>query len=192
MIWAFIADSMVGSIDDVSLDSYQKVIVFCSDTEVVKFDCSKLPVYCTVEFVQCDLKSADSVVVNMAYQLGLSNATADKGIDFSVITNSRVFDPLCETIRANGRNCVRKALVSEEVDLKTATENVVSLIPLKLPNGRSRPRAESNLTGWIRNECESLIGKIDPTQIFQVMLDSGIIKKNVNGINYHLNNEVKL
>jgi len=130
--------------------------------------------------------------MSMAYQIGLSNAAVDSKIDFVVISSNGVFDSLCDTVRASGRNCIRKNSIGEEVDLKTAIENVVRFIPLKFPDGRSRPKAESNLTGWIRHECESLIGTVEPSQIVKVFWDSEIIKKNVNGLNYQLKNPIRL
>ena len=190
MIWAFIADSTVDSIGNINFDGYQRVIVFCSNKEIVKFDCNKLPSYCTVEFVPCDSMCTDSIEMNMAYQIGLSNAETNKEIDFVVISANRVFDDLCDTVRATGRNSIRKSTIGEEIDLKTASENVLRFIPMRFPDGRSRPRAESNLTGWIRHECESLIGTIEPSQIVQVFWDNKIIKKNVNGINYQLKNPI--
>lgn len=186
------ADLAVGSINNISLNGYQRLTVFCSDMEIVKFDCSKLPTYCSLEFVQFDSKSADSLVMSMAYQIGLSNAKTDKAIDFVVISSNDAFDSLCYTVRATGRNCIRKSTISEEIDLMTAAENIVTFLLMMFPDGRLRPRAASVLESRISLECQALIGHVEPAEIIRVFWNSGIIKENVNGINYQLSSPIQV
>jgi hypothetical protein len=190
LIWAFIADSTVSSINNISLDGYQRLTVFCSDVEIVKFDCKKLPNYCSLEFVQFDFKNADGLVISMAYHIGLSNAKTDKAIDFVIISSNDAFDSLCYTVRATGRNCIRKSTISEEIDLMTAAENIVTYLLMMFPDGRSRPRAASVLESRINLECQALIGHVEPAEIIRIFWNSGIIKENVNGINYQLSKPI--
>lgn len=192
MNWAFLANSAIQSIEDINLYGYQKITLFCEDTEVINFNFSKLPTYCSVEYVQFDSNNPNSLEVSIAYQVGLSNAKEDKGIDFVIISNNRALESICDTIHATGRNCTYKSKMNDEIDLRTAAENIVRHILMSFPDGRMRPRSASVLEGWINFECQALTGNIEPSLIIRVFWDSEIIKENVNGISYQLSNPIHI
>jgi hypothetical protein len=57
---------------------------------------------------------------------------------------------------------------------------------LKVIDGRKRPRKQDKLENWINSQCKITIENLNPSAIFNELLQAGKIQHSPTGVRYKL------
>ncbi len=111
MLWAFVDFENVGTLENLELGKYQKVIIFCGPRHK-KINFGDIP---TDSFTQLELLRMASTGNNnldfhLAMYLGVHHMQAAKVTEFHVISKDKGFDGIVAHLNSIGRQCKRVSI----------------------------------------------------------------------------------
>lgn len=124
MHWAFVDYENVGSLEDISLEQYERIYVFCGPKNS-KLKLGELPAegFCRIELIGLKTSGRNNLDFHLTFYLGRHHEVAEKHVGFHVISNDIGFEGVVEHLRKLGREAQR--------------------IGTRQPRAKTNPRAEA-------------------------------------------------
>ena len=196
MNWAFIDYENIGSLDGVVFNNYERIFVFCGPkNSKINLGSSAIPSFLKIEIIKLKTIGANNLDFHIAFYLGKFSQTANKDIQFHVITKDNGFNGIVSHINNIGRICKRitfktpakPKVKSKSLILSSCAELAVKR--LKQIDGRKRPRKKEKLTNWIESQCRPLYtnNSINALHIFNELLTKNLLTNENNLLKYKLN-----
>jgi hypothetical protein len=178
MRWAFIDYENIGTLKNIDLSGYDRVIL------LVGF---KQPKVCfgdilydnpiNITFIKLADVQKNNLDFHLSYYLGKFDAEADKHIKFEVISNDNGFEPLVNFIASNGRKCAMRrtyTTVKCPIELFNSLSNI---------EPQHRPQRLSGLTNFITQKLKTHPGDTS-RHIDQLIEDKIIVVSSEKRIKY--------
>jgi hypothetical protein len=108
MHWAFVDYENVGSLEDISLEQYERIYVFCGPKNS-KLKLGELPAegFCRIELIGLKTSGRNNLDFHLTFYLGRHHEVAEKQVGFHVISNDIGFEGVVEHLRKLGREAQR-------------------------------------------------------------------------------------
>jgi hypothetical protein len=147
--WAFIDYENVSTLEDLKLDTYERLFMFCGpSSKKLKIDTLPGKGFCRVEFLRISTTGKNNLDFHLAFHLGRLHGEAGPGIAFHIISKDRGYDGLIQHLKDLKRTCRRIEPEPKPVVLSEAAQRIVHL----LENAKnSRPRREKTLLPWLES-----------------------------------------
>ncbi|MBU2514288.1 hypothetical protein KJ966_23375 [bacterium] len=204
MKWLFIDHENIGNLDSLDTGIYRKVYVFVGAThKALKINFIKLHQNVSLEVVKIKNIGQNNLDFHLSYFLGKLDTTADKEIEFVILSKDKGFDHLISFINDSGRKC-RRELLSESkdqsIDLHVESQiNSKVIEPEKTPtrtnpilsndlqqnvsdilnrlnkiSGQKRPRKKKTLINFIKTVHKNMADEIfNQLEILKCIQDNG-------------------
>ena len=193
MIWAFVDYENTGSLEGIEYEAYERILVFCGPkNSKIKIGSAAFSEFLSIEIIKLKTTGADNLDFHIAYYLGKFSETADKNIEFHIITKDNGFNGLVNHIKKTGRRC--KKIATKLVDKPQPKSTLVKLSPcaelavsrLKSIDGRKRPRKKDKLENWIGSQCRTIENAINPEEVMKELHSLGLVISTGTDIKYLL------
>lgn len=188
MQWGFVDYENTGSLEAVDLGKYQRVFVFLGPKNTkLKLGEVSGGGFCTLEIISLNTMGPNNLDFHMAFYLGRWHETADKLVEFHIITNDAGFNGLVNHLKGLGRKC--KRVPTKQVEKTKALPQLSpcsTLIVERLGpmDGRKRPRKKAKLINWIKSQCAQLLNGEEPIMYYEELKKASIIHESGSDVTY--------
>ena len=189
MIWAFIDYENIGNLKGFEFNKYQRVFIFLGPkNSKINIGDAAITEFLKIEIIKIKTNGSTNLDFHMAYYLGKTSQTAQKDVQFHVITRDNGFNGLINHIRKTGRSCKKITMEKEakKGERKLSPCSELAIDKLKKIDGRKRPRKAPQLINWIESQCRSLSKNIDAESILGELVKVGVIDRDNLVIKYKL------
>lgn len=192
MKWAFVDYENTGSLKELKLSDYSRILVFCGPKNTqVKFGSIPTNEFCSIEIIGVSSMGSNNLDFHIAFHLGRFHETAVSEIEFNIISNDQGFNGLINHLKKIGRKCKRvptkTVLVPQKSDVALSECASLAVSRLKVLDGRKRPRKKPGLVNWIKSQCNGISNGSKPSAIFKELATAGLIGEEENNIRYLFN-----
>ena len=106
MPWAFVDYENVGSLEDIALEKYERLYVFCGPKNS-RLKLGDIPAdgFCRIELIGLKSSGRNNLDFHLSFYLGRSHEVAEKDVGFVVISNDAGFEGVIHHLRKLGRDC---------------------------------------------------------------------------------------
>ena len=191
MIWAFVDYENTGSLEDVNLSEYKKILIFCGPkNNKIKFGTLPASEFCNIELIGVSTMGSNNLDFHLAFHLGRFHEIADSSIEFHIISNDSGFNGLVNYLKKIGRKC-KKVSIKNAIKPKknqTPLSEFASLVVKRLEqlDGRKRPRKRPKLINWIKSQCNGISGILKPEGVYSELIGANFINEERSNIGYNL------
>ncbi|MBK1854035.1 hypothetical protein JO972_03645 [Verrucomicrobiaceae bacterium 5K15] len=136
MIWAFIDYENVGSLEELNLQKYDRLLVFVGPRHK-RINLGDIPTdsFSRLEIIRMETTGNNNLDFHLTFYMGVAHRAADNKISFHVISHDKGFDGLINHLKSQGRTCLRKGSAKKKVAKaaakKTATKKVAKKVAKK-------------------------------------------------------------
>jgi hypothetical protein len=130
MHWAFVDYENVGSLEDISLEQYERIYVFCGPKNS-KLKLGELPAegFCRIELIGLKTSGRNNLDFHLTFYLGRHHEVAEKQVGFHVISNDIGFEGVVEHLRKLGREAQRIGTRPPRAKTNPRTEGRAARLP---------------------------------------------------------------
>ncbi len=191
MKWAFVDYENTGSLKELKLSDYGRILVFCGPKNTqIKFGSIPTNEFCSIEIIGVSTMGSNNLDFHIAFQLGRFHESAGPEIEFNIISNDHGFNGLISHLKKIGRKCKR---IPTKTIVEPPKKNVVlsecaSIVITRLTvlDGRKRPRKKAGLVNWIKSQCNGISNGSKPSHVFKELTTANLIGEDQNNIRYNL------
>ena len=136
MNWAFVDYENLGSLEDVSLEHYERLYVFCGPKNN-KLKLGDLPAegFCRIELIGLKTSGRNNLDFHLTFYLGRYHEAADPNVGFHVLSNDGGFDGIVEHLQKLGRSC-------ERIETRPSKRSAATKADAEKPARKRRARAK--------------------------------------------------
>jgi hypothetical protein len=185
--WAFVDYENVGSLREPNLSGYERVVVFCGPKNTnIKLDSW----HGELTLIKVKSTGKNNLDFHLAFHLGRHHETADRAIEFHVVSKDQGFDGIVSHFKKLGRVCRRIGTEPQTVaklkpklvpkkpieDLSETALLIVGL--LNRGEAKSWPSKKLKSLNQIRSFLRVSHPDLDPEPVFTELLATGIVQEN--------------
>ncbi|MBD3839960.1 MAG: hypothetical protein IE878_06210 [Epsilonproteobacteria bacterium] len=191
MQWGFVDYENTGSLEAIDLSKYQRIFVFLGPKNTkLKLGEINVAGFCTLELMSLNTTGPNNLDFHLAFHLGRFHETAEKDIEFHIVTNDSGFNGLVNHLKGLGRKCKRVPTKKAEPQkaAKMELSACASLIVERLApiDGRKRPRKKAKLMNWIKSQCAHVLNGAEPGSFYDELRKAGIVRESGADITYEI------
>lgn len=187
MNWAFVDYENVGSLENLDIQKYDRIFIFCGPkNKRIKFGEFPSDRFCVVEFISVNTTGSNNLDFHLAFHLGRFHEIAERTIVFHIISNDEGFNGLVNHLKTIGRGCKKvlsRPIMAEQLPVLSEDTKLV-INGLKLLDGRKRPRKKASLMNWIKSRCQKLANATSHESIYKELLNMEYVQESDSGISY--------
>jgi hypothetical protein len=198
VIWGFVDYENTGSLETFNGSDYERIFVFCGPNNT-KLKLGKLSSteFSRIELIGVKTTGSNNLDFHLAFYLGKFHESAEKEIEFHVISNDTGFNGIISHLKKIGRKAkripTRKPAPKKKANgaikkTKTELSEYALLVArrLKAMDDKKRPGKKTPLMNWIKSQCNHIEPKVSPEQIYKELMETGNIKPTNSTITYHI------
>jgi hypothetical protein len=196
MIWGFVDYENTGSLEEINIASYNRLMVFCGPkNSKIKLGKLSTTEFSKIELIGIKTGGANNLDFHLSFYLGRLHENAGGDVEFHIISNDSGFNGIVTHIKDIGRKCQRVTTRTHNIEPKVTPKNTTnqlsecaSLVKSKLKqiDGKKRPKKKDSLSNWIQSQCNHTKQAIEVSKIFNELLDNSLISVSNSNISYKL------
>jgi len=194
MMIAFVDYENIGSLKEVNLSLYEKIIIFRGQQQD-KLSLGETPPGEGSQFrvVKVTGQSRNNLDFHLAFELGRSHQTEPEAVGFHLISNDKGFDNLLAHLKALSRKCKRIEVAKKGESVASTGSNKSShhcpvteqvIKKLRGISEKKRPSKKTRLVNWIKNQNRSVESPETLSSIIDNLVDKKILRLEGDQISY--------